>query len=358
MASSPHLVNETGPVPPALPPRDPASPPNNPADPAPGVTPTSGRGLDVEIDLLRSTVRALRDELAGLHRAMASRAVIDQAKGALRAVSGASSDEAFALLAARSQNANRKLSVIATAVLAALEPTAATERAEALLAAVRHPEVRGLPETRPVTWRTRHRWDALSSAVGDRDQLLALAHLGERLAGARDEDDVLHLILHDGAEALGAYAAAVSRIEVPGSVSTSVGRPVDDNGPEVDRPDDERPVGDSAGGVGPASALATMPLDATHPATECIRSGRAQVLSRADLALTYPRYPRPDRLRCLVVLPLATATDRPAAWSLFFDKVASVDRGTRAMLDRAARMVTSALLRTPSSVADEVMNEE
>ena len=79
-----------------------------------------------------------------------------------------------------------------------------------------------------------------------------------------------------------------------------------------------------------------MPLDARHPATECIRSGRAQVLSRADLALNYPRYPRPDRLRCLVVLPLATATDRPAAWSLFFDQVASVDRGTRAMLDRAA----------------------
>ena len=178
--------------------------------------PSSGRALETEIDLLRTTVRALRDELAGLQRAMASRAVIDQAKGAIRAVSGASSDEAFALLAARSQNANRKLSVIAADVLGALEPTAAPDRAEALLAAIHRPEVRPLTETGPVLWHSRHRWDSLASAVSDREQLQALAHLGERLGGARDQDDVLHLLLHDGAEALGAFTAAVSRIEVPG----------------------------------------------------------------------------------------------------------------------------------------------
>jgi hypothetical protein len=344
MASSPHLVDETGPVPPALPPRDPASRPNDPTDPAPGMPPSSGRALETEIDLLRTTVRALRDELAGLQRAMASRAVIDQAKGAIRAVSGASSDEAFALLAARSQNANRKLTVIAAEVLAALEPTAAPDRAEALLAAVHHPEVRPLTETGPVTWHSRHRWDSLASAVSEREQLLALAHLGERLGGARDEDDVLHLLLHDGAEAMGAFTAAVSRIEAPGSVATAVGASVD-----LDDPD----------GAAPAAAADTMPLDATHPATEGIRSGRPLLLSRADLALTYPRHPRPERLRGLVVLPLATETDRPAAWSLFFDQNVPDDRGTRAMLDRAARMVTSTLLRLPaSSIAEEAIAEE
>jgi hypothetical protein len=294
--------------------------------------------------LLRTTVRALRDELAGLQRAMASRAVIDQAKGAIRAVSGASSDEAFALLAARSQNANRKLSVIAADVLGALEPTAAPDRAEALLAAIHHPEARPLPETDPIGWHSRHRWDPLASAVSDREQLLALAHLGERLGGARDEADVLHLLLHDGAEALGAFTAAVSRIGAPGSVATAVGASVDLGDPN--HPDAGEPAAD------------IMPLDATHPTTESLRSGRPLVLSRADLALTYPRHPRPERLRGLVVLPLATTTDRPAAWSLFFDQAVPDDRGTRAMLDRAARMVTSALLRTPASVIEEGVVQE
>jgi len=272
-------VDETGPVPPALPPREPARRPSDSTDTAPGVPPSSGRALETEIDLLRSTVRALRDELAGLQRAMASRAVIDQAKGAIRAVSGASSDEAFALLAARSQNANRKLSLIAADVLGALEPTAAPDRAEALLAALHHPEVRPVPEAGPVAWHSRRRWDSLASAVSDREQLRALAHLGERLGGARDEEDVLHLLLHDGAEALGAFTAAVSRIGAPGSVSTVVGASVDLDGP--DPSDTGEPAAD------------TMPLDATHPATESLRSGRPLVLSRADLALTYPRHPRP-----------------------------------------------------------------
>jgi hypothetical protein len=341
MASSPHLVDETGPVPPALPPRDPARPPNDAAHPTPAI-PLSP-GLEAEIDLLRSTVRALRHELAGLHRAMASRAVIDQAKGAIRAVSGASSDEAFALLAARSQNANRKLNVIAADVLAALEPTAGEERTAALLAAVRHPGVHPLPETGPVSWRSRRRWDTSESAVSDRDQLLALAHLGERLGGASDEEDVLHLLLHDGAEVLGAFAAAVSRIGQPGCVDTTVGEPV---AAPHDHDDPE-----------PATASGETPLDATHPATRAIRSGRSQVLSRADLALTYPRYPRPERLRGLVVLPLAVATERPAAWSLFFDQAVPNDRGTRAMLDRAARMASGALLRTARAVMTDVVIE-
>jgi hypothetical protein len=312
---------------------------------------SADRALETEIELLRTTVRALRDELAGLQRAMASRAVIDQAKGAIMAVSGASSDEAFALLAARSQNANRKLHVIAADVLGALEPTAAPDRAEALLAAIHPPDVRPLPETGPVAWRSRHRWDSLASAVSDREQLQALAHLAERLGGARDEDDVLHLLLHDGADALGAFTAAVSRIDVPGSVATAVGASV-----ELTDPDD--PDVGEVGEVGGLTVPEQMPLDARHPATEAIRSGRPLVLSRADLALSYPRHPRPERLRGLVVLPVATGTDRPGAWSLFFDQSVPDDRGTRAMFDRAARMVTSALLRTPASVIAEGSGEE
>ncbi|MDQ1601687.1 MAG: hypothetical protein QOD68_3161, partial [Actinomycetota bacterium] len=101
-----------------------------PVDPPPGPrserlvepAPAAGAGLLVEVDALRRTVARISDELTGLRRAMASRSVIDQAKGAVRAVTGLSGDEAFALLAARSQNANRKLSDVAADVLASTHP--------------------------------------------------------------------------------------------------------------------------------------------------------------------------------------------------------------------------------------------
>jgi hypothetical protein len=107
-------------VPPAyLPPTD---PPPGPPDGAGERAPSGTAGLLVEVDALRRTVARMGDELTGLRRAMASRSVIDQAKGAVRAVTGLSGDEAFALLAARSQNANRKLSDVAADVLG-LDPS-------------------------------------------------------------------------------------------------------------------------------------------------------------------------------------------------------------------------------------------
>ena len=73
---------------------------------------------------------------------MASRSVIDQAKGAVRAVTGLSGDEAFALLAARSQNANRKLSDVASDVLASTHPDSP---GTPVLGALALPDTRGEP---------------------------------------------------------------------------------------------------------------------------------------------------------------------------------------------------------------------
>ena len=57
-------------------------------------------------------------ENAHLRRALASRPVIDQAKGILMAQHGCSAEEAFDMLSQASQRSNRKLNRIAEAIIA------------------------------------------------------------------------------------------------------------------------------------------------------------------------------------------------------------------------------------------------
>jgi hypothetical protein len=63
-------------------------------------------------------VEALSDEVAGLRRAMETRAVIEQAKGVIVATTGCDPDTAFDLLCQQSQHENRKLAVIAAELVA------------------------------------------------------------------------------------------------------------------------------------------------------------------------------------------------------------------------------------------------
>ena len=57
------------------------------------------------------------EEVAQMHEALASRAVIEQAKGILMHVHGVSEDEAFALLRRASSHSNRKLRDVARAIV-------------------------------------------------------------------------------------------------------------------------------------------------------------------------------------------------------------------------------------------------
>lgn len=317
-------------MPPALPPRDRAHVTDETSGSTPLRTTTPvpdghvGDGaLRAEIDLLRRTVDRLGDELTGLQQAMRSRADIDQAKGAIRAVTGLSGDEAFTLLASRSQNTNRKLNAVALDVLAAVD---VPDSAAGVLAALHLPDPRPqAPATPPADgagWRPRRRWDQLATAVTDRDQLLALADLAEHLAGAPDRSVVVDVLLRDGADALGAFAAGLATPAGDGTATVELE------------------------GVALAEdAPATVRLDAEHPAAECLRQGRTLVLSRADLALRYPGHQRPERLRGLAVLPVGLQTSGPAAWTLMFEHPVPGDRGSRAMLDRAARLASAALAR-------------
>jgi AmiR/NasT family two-component response regulator len=62
-----------------------------------------------------TTSRAMRLRLAGgrLHRAMASRAIIEQAKGIIIARTGCEPEDAFEVLVSQSQHENRKLRDVA-----------------------------------------------------------------------------------------------------------------------------------------------------------------------------------------------------------------------------------------------------
>jgi hypothetical protein len=276
-----------------------------------GPAPAASAGLLVEVEALRRTVARIGDELTGLRRAMASRSVIDQAKGAVRAVTGLSGDEAFALLAARSQNANRKLSDVAADVLASTHPDSPRTT---VLRALQLPDTRGEPPTTPTGWRSRRRVDHLLAEVTDDAHLRALAALGSMLAAAASRAEVVDVLLRDGAESLGAFGAVVATLTGTGAALVN-GEP--------------RPVS----------------LADEHPLTAVLRTRTSLVLSRADLALRYPDHPRPERLAAVAVLPAATDSADPVAWSLYFDHVLPPDRSLRALLDCAARVATGALTR-------------
>ena len=72
-------------------------------------------------------VQRLEAEVAGLRRAMASRGVIEQAKGVLAERLGCSPEDAFAHLSAMSQRSNVRLGDVAASLLASMataEPSA------------------------------------------------------------------------------------------------------------------------------------------------------------------------------------------------------------------------------------------
>jgi len=66
-------------------------------------------------------VQALRDEIAGLRRAIETRAVIEQAKGVLMAKLGCDSDGAFDHLRRQSQQENRRLREVAAEIVEAAQ---------------------------------------------------------------------------------------------------------------------------------------------------------------------------------------------------------------------------------------------
>ncbi|MEC3976706.1 PAS and ANTAR domain-containing protein [Amycolatopsis sp. H20-H5] len=82
-------------------------------------------GCFVDLDGRRSMAAEQRDEAvneaAGLHRAMASRAIIEQAKGMIMLAYGCDAATAFELLIEASQRSNTKLHTLATRLVTEME---------------------------------------------------------------------------------------------------------------------------------------------------------------------------------------------------------------------------------------------
>jgi PAS domain-containing protein len=78
-------------------------------------------------EALAGVVARLREELAGMRRAMGNRAVIEQAKGVLVARLGVTPDAAFDQLVRLSQRTNIKLAEVAAALVGATAPAPDTE---------------------------------------------------------------------------------------------------------------------------------------------------------------------------------------------------------------------------------------
>jgi serine phosphatase RsbU (regulator of sigma subunit)/PAS domain-containing protein len=99
----------------------------------PGVAPDAGADPAQPQEALAGVVTRLRDELAGMRRAMRNRAVIEQAKGMLVERLGVGPDEAFDHLVRLSQRTNIKLAEVAAALVGATAPAPETERPAAFL---------------------------------------------------------------------------------------------------------------------------------------------------------------------------------------------------------------------------------
>jgi hypothetical protein len=96
------------------------------------------RGYFVDVTLSRAQeadqLQQAEDEAAGLQRAMASRAIIEQAKGMLMLAYGCGASAAFDLLIDASQRANTKLRYVAEGLVEAMQTgTAQSDEARELL---------------------------------------------------------------------------------------------------------------------------------------------------------------------------------------------------------------------------------
>jgi two-component system, response regulator / RNA-binding antiterminator len=113
-------------------------------DPLRGPVPEPGPSASSAVALERAEqLRLLREEVEQLRRAIASRPVIDQARGILMATHACTSDEAWTILREASQLSNTKLRLVAEAVTASTgtdSPPPPEEVRTALRTAIAHRE--------------------------------------------------------------------------------------------------------------------------------------------------------------------------------------------------------------------------
>jgi hypothetical protein len=271
----------------------------------------------MRVRVLEADVERLRDEVAGLRRAQDRRAVIEQAKGSVMAMTGCTPDEAFTLIRTISQRSSRKLVDIAEDLVARLR-----QGAVAFGPALTAPNVR--QPSQHVAWRSRTDFPWKLRSVRDDDQLRALVDLAAHLAGAGGWQDLVFAVVRRGLSALGARAGAFAVLGTDECLDAwTYGYP--------------REIADF---------YARVPLTADLPIARCVREQRSLYYrSGEDLAGQLPDVELQLETQALAAMPLLHDGVTLGALALSYDVPQEFDAGTRAFLEFAAHECAVALAR-------------
>jgi hypothetical protein len=284
----------------------------------------------VRIKLLEADIERLRDEVAGLRRAQSHRAVIEQAKGSVMAMTGCTADEAFSLIRSMSQRSNRKLVDVADDLVARLR-----QGAVAFGPALTAPDASKASHNGGWRVRTDLPWKLRS--VHDDEQLRALVDLGAHLAAAGGWDDLVGVVVRRGLAALGARAGVLAVLGGDDCLDTwTYGYPH-----EV------------------TEFYSRLPLGADLPIAECLREHRPVYFrSATEAGDRFPDLELQLGTEALAAIPLVEDGVTLGALGLSYDVPQEFDAGMRAFLEFAAQQCAFALARVrnetgPPTTADD-----
>jgi hypothetical protein len=280
----------------------------------------AAEGVDVEpvrVRVLEADIERLRDEVAGLRRAQSRRAVIEQAKGSVMAMTGCTPDEAFTLIRTVSQRSNRKLVDVADDLVARLRQGAVAFGPGLIV-----PD--GQPPVQNGGWRSRTDFPWKLRSVRDDEQLRALVDLAAHLAAAGGWDDLIVAVVRRGLSALGARAGALAVLGDDDCLDTwTYGYPL-----EI------------------AQLYDRLPLTSETPIAECVREHRPLYYrSRAEVVERFPEVGLQLETEALAAVPLIVDGLTLGALGLSYDVRQEFDAGMRAFLEFAAHECAVALAR-------------
>ncbi|GAA3368630.1 SpoIIE family protein phosphatase [Streptomyces sannanensis] len=278
-------------------------------------------------DVLQTTIDRLRAEVAGLRRAMATRGVIEQAKGLLSERLSCTPDEAFDHLVDLSHSADRKLVDVAADLLGTVAPPEAEPADEQQATPVAEPASASVVPPRPEPSYDRETAPpaALPETFAARYHLAASA-----LSTVGTPDDLARVLCQVALSPLGVRAAVLALLEPDGAL---------------------RLVGSHGVSRHQLSQWQRIPPYTSVPLTEAVQRGTAVwVADPEEFAARYPDLTGDDVVpgRTVCALPLRTGEQVIGAMKLGWTEETRLDPATLRYLSVLSRLCATHLLRVLS----------
>jgi PAS domain S-box-containing protein len=195
-------------------------------------------------------VQRLEGEIAGLRRAMTSRAVIDQAKGVLAERLGVTPEEAFTHLSVTSQRSNVRLADIAASLLASMG-TAETAAGATSIDSALHLAPPAASPSHPPLGGASSRTDTTTAPAADPAYASAYRAVVDALASSRDLFDVADAVRRCGLAPDAVVLYDAGDMAKPRGVATDPSLP--------------GAVDDATAGTGPLAEVALAAVTTGHP---------------------------------------------------------------------------------------------